>query len=195
MIVFVRHGQTAVNREGCFQGRLDAPLTELGRDQARLVAQRLSTSGAELVLTSPLVRASETAHAIADASGAAVELDDRLLEIAYGEWDGLKLGDVTVEQWETWRHDPSFTPPGGENLLAVSARVVDFCADRLDADRTVIAVSHVSPIKAAVAWALGVGTEVTWRMHLDVASISRVARRGTGPPLLASYNETAHLDV
>jgi broad specificity phosphatase PhoE len=58
----------------------------------------------------------------------------------------------------------------------------------------VVAVSHVSPIKAAVTWALGIGDAATWRMHLNVASISRVDRRATGgPPVLAGFNETMHL--
>mgnify|MGYP003343543945 CR=1 FL=1 len=60
-------------------------------------------------------------------------------------------------------------------------------------DRTIVVVSHVSPIKAAVSWALGVGVEISWRCRLDQASITRVAI-GPGGPSLASFNETAHLD-
>jgi broad specificity phosphatase PhoE len=193
VIVFVRHGQTEVNREGRFQGRLDPPLTELGAEQARLVAAGLAGCGAELVLTSPLQRASATAGAIAEAAGAPVEVDDRLVEIDYGEWDGQPLGSVSRAQWARWRDEADFTPPGGESLLAVGERVASFCSDRLHADSIVVAVSHVSPIKAAVAWALGCDTDATWRMHLDVASVTRIDRRGDGPPLLLTYNETSHL--
>jgi broad specificity phosphatase PhoE len=193
VIVFVRHGQTAVNREGRFQGRLDPPLTELGAQQARLVAQGLAGCGAAVVLTSPLRRAADTAREIADAVGAPVEIDDRLVEIDYGDWDGQLLGSVSHAQWARWRDDAAFTPPGGESLVAVGERVARFCADRLSADTVVVAVSHVSPIKAAVAWALGAATDSTWRMHLDVASVTRLDRRGDGPPLLLSYNEVSHL--
>jgi broad specificity phosphatase PhoE len=193
VIVFVRHGQTEVNREGRFQGRLDPPLTDLGAEQARLVARGLADCGAELVLTSPLQRASDTARAIAEAVGVTVEVDERLVEIDYGDWDGQPLGSVSRAQWARWRDDADFTPPGGESLVAVGERVARFCADRLRADSIVVAVSHVSPIKAAVAWALGAHTDATWRMHLDVASVSRIDRRGDGPPLLISYNEVAHL--
>ncbi|HEX4491242.1 MAG TPA: histidine phosphatase family protein [Acidimicrobiia bacterium] len=193
MIVFVRHGQTAVNREGRFQGRLDPPLTELGLEQARLVAKSLVGCGADLVLTSPLQRASDTARAIAEAVGIAVEVDERLVEVDYGDWDGQPLGSVSRAQWARWRDDAAFAPPGGESLIAVGERVARFCTDRLRADSFVVAVSHVSPIKAAVAWALGSDTDATWRMHLDVASVTRLDRRGDGPPLLLTYNETSHL--
>jgi broad specificity phosphatase PhoE len=193
VIVFVRHGQTEVNREGRFQGRLDPPLTDLGREQARLVAEGLAGCGAQIVLTSPLQRASDTARAIGQVAGVPVEVDERLVEIDYGEWDGEPLGSVSRAQWARWRDDISFTPPGGESLVAVGERVARFCTDRLRADSIVVAVSHVSPIKAAVAWALGSDADATWRMHLDVASVSRIDRRGDGPPLLLTYNETSHL--
>ena len=192
MIVFVRHGQTLVNREGRLQGRLDAPLTDLGLEQARLAANGLADCGATLVLTSPLQRAAGTAAEIARALGAPVEVDDRLVELDYGDWDGRKLGEVSPDEWEQWRRDPSFSPPGGESLEAVGRRVAEFCTEWSGSDRTVVAVSHVSPIKAAVVWALGVADATSWRMHLDVASITRIGSRG-GPPFLAGYNDTSHL--
>jgi broad specificity phosphatase PhoE len=193
VIIFVRHGQTEVNREGRLQGRLDAPLTELGREQARLVAAGLASSGAVAVLTSPLLRAAETAHEIASMLGVDVEADARLIEVDYGEWDGRKFSEVAPEEWGQWRDDVAFVPPGGESLLTVATRVGDFCSARLIAESTIIAVSHVSPIKAAVVWALGIGEEATWRMHLDVASLTRIGRRGEGPPFLAGYNDVSHL--
>jgi probable phosphoglycerate mutase len=193
VIVFVRHGQTVVNREGRLQGRLDSPLTDLGHEQARLAASGLADSGAELVLTSSLLRAVDTAREIAQAIGVPVEVDDRLVELDYGAWDGRRFGEVSAAEWEQWRNDPSFAPPGGESLEDVVARVGQFCDERLRPDHTVVAVSHVSPIKAAVVWALGVGEAAIWRMHLDVASVTRIGRRADGPPFLASYNEVGHL--
>ena len=89
----------------------------------------------------------------------------------------------------------TFAPPGGESLADLTRRVHAACDDLCDEarDTTVVVVSHVSPIKAAVAWALGAGPEVAWRTHLDPASISRIVigRRG---PLLRTFNEVAHLD-
>ena len=184
MILFVRHGETAPNRKGLLLGRSDPPLTDRGREQADELAQRLAALEPRAVLSSPLGRAQATAAPIAAAAGHAVEVDDRLVEIDYGEWDGQPLADLTAEVVSRWRADADFAPPGGESLRMVGGRVAGFCEERLGRD-VVVAVSHVSPIKAAVTWALGVGDELAWRMRLDVASITRIA---PGPVLLA-FNE------
>jgi broad specificity phosphatase PhoE len=102
---------------------------------------------------------------------------------------------VSPAEWAHWREDVSFAPPGGESLVSVAARVGQFCSDRLQPDRTIVAVSHVSPIKAAVAWSLGIGEEATWRMFLDVASVTRIGRRADGSPFLVGYNDVAHLSA
>ena len=190
MISFVRHGQTAVNRDGQLQGRVDAPLTTNGEEQAARLGAWFATRPAPArVLSSPLVRARQTAAAIAGAHGLTVTVDERLVELDYGDWDGTPLADVPASAWAEWRADPAFAPPGGESLVAVSARMISFCRDVLAGGDDVVAVSHVSPIKAAVCWALGTDERASWRMHLDLASITRVAARGE-TPYLASYNET-----
>jgi broad specificity phosphatase PhoE len=191
VILFVRHGQTEVNRAGRFQGRHDAALTPLGVAQADALGRALAALPIARVLASPLSRAQRTAAAIAGPHGLAVELDERLVELDYGTWDQRALADVTQQEWSAWRADPGFSPPGGESLLDVRARVAQLLDDLLG-DDVVVAVSHVSPIKAAVCVALGVDERATWRMHLDIASITRIGLRGTAP-YLASFNETAHL--
>src|SRR5581483_2325750 len=142
------------------------------------------------VISSPLRRARQTAEAL----GLPVEIDGEWIEVDYGEYEGLPYRDVPAELWQRWRTEPGFAPPGGESMAAVGARVRAAC-DRLQdeaSERNVVVVSHVSPIKAAVAWSLGVGDDVPWRMFLDVAAICRV---GVGPngPTLRSYNDTGHL--
>jgi broad specificity phosphatase PhoE len=187
---FVRHGQTAVNRDAQLQGRVDAALTAVGEEQAaRLGAWFASQPAPARVVSSPLRRARQTADAIASAHGLAVSIDERLVELDYGDWDGKPLADVPASAWAAWRADPAFSPPGGESLVDVSTRVVAFCHEMLAAGDDVVAVSHVSPIKAAVCWALGTDEGASWRMHLDLASITRVSARGE-TPYLASYNET-----
>jgi probable phosphoglycerate mutase len=200
VIAFVRHGQTAANKAGQLQGRFDAPLTADGEAQVERVAIALArTTPPKRIVTSPLVRARATAEAIAARCGIDVDVDERLVELDYGEWDQLGLADVPADAWRAWRESPSFRPPGGESLQMVTARVVDFCAEYLDEwrDDLIVAVSHVSPIKAAVCWALGTDETATWRMHLELASITRVGWRGDagGSPYLASFNETSHLRV
>jgi broad specificity phosphatase PhoE len=192
VIVFARHGQTAHNRDGRLQGRVDVPLSDLGERQAAALGHRYATEPVTRVIASPLQRAYATAAAIAEPHGLAVEIDERLIELDYGEWDGKALRDVPPESWASWRADPSFAPPGGERLSEVAARVAAFTSDA-NHDDLVIAVSHVSPIKAAVCVALGVGEDATWRMQLDVASVCRVGRRPDGSSYLLSYNETGHL--
>ncbi len=194
MIRFVRHGETAHNREGKFQGRADVELSARGLEQVARLATRLATADIAAVYSSPLARARQTAMAIAAVAGCEVEADDRLIELDYGEWDGRPLGDIGAREWAAWRADPTFAPPGGESLIAVTARVASFCRDRLaDRDHDVIAVSHVSPIKAAVCWALGVDERATWQMQLGLATITDIGARPDGSGYLSSFNDGAHL--
>ena len=191
MLVLVRHGQSELNAAGRLSGRLDAPLTDLGLAQAKAVAAALAEVGEPAaVISSPLQRARETAAAI----GLPVVVDERWIEIDYGPYDGWLLGDVPTEMWAAWRQDPSYAPPGGESLAALGRRVRQACEELLaDAERRVVVVSHVSPIKAAVAWALGVGDEVAWRMFLPPASLTTIGQGAAGPSL-HSFNVTAHLE-
>lgn len=190
MIVLVRHGQTAANADGLLQGRADRPLTELGERQADAVVAALARPAA--VISSPLLRARRTAAAF----GLPVTIDERWAELDYGDYDGRPLAAVPADEWDRWRADVTFAPPGGESLLDVGRRVRAACAELAGraGDRDVVVVTHVSPIKAAVAWALDVGDAVSWRLYCAVASITRVDVSERGP-VLAAYNQTAHLDA
>ena len=194
MISFVRHGETALNRDGRLQGRIDLELSERGLDQAARVAHRFATSTISAVFSSPLLRARQTAAAIAAVCGCEVEVDDRLIELDYGEWDGRPLSEMREMRATGWLTDPDFAPPGGESLVAVTARVEAFCRDRMAANGRAVAVSHVSPIKAAVTWALGVNELATLRMQLGLASITTVGMRANGSGYLVSFNDGAHLE-
>jgi broad specificity phosphatase PhoE len=188
MLVLVRHGRTAANAKGLLLGRLDEPLDEVGMVQAAEVAKVLGQPSR--VISSPLLRARSTAEAF----GVPVEIDDRWIELDYGELDGHPVSTVGVEVWARWRDDPTFVPAGGESLAALGERVISACSDLWEAaaDEDVVVVSHVSPIKAAVAFAIGLGAEMGWRSHLDQASITRISISPRGP-LLRSFNETGHL--
>jgi broad specificity phosphatase PhoE len=195
MISFVRHGETPHNREGRLQGRVDLELSERGLDQASRVADRFAGSTITNVYSSPLVRARQTAAAIAAVCGCEVEVDDRLIELDYGEWDGRPLSEMRSMRATGWLTDPDFAPPGGESLVAVTKRVESFCRDRLaSASGRAVAVSHVSPIKAAVTWALGVDELATLRMQLGLASITTIGARSDGSGYLVSFNDAAHLE-
>lgn len=191
MLILLRHGQTAANAQARLQGHIDLPLDEVGVEQARKCGEYLrATYGDLIVISSPLIRARQTAAAVSDT----VTIDKRFIELDYGDWDGVGLSDVDQQQWAQWRLDPAFRPPNGETLLELDARVQPALLELADQARTntVVVVSHVSPIKSGVAWAIGVGPETSWRMQLERASICRI---GIGPrgPALHSFNDTSHL--
>jgi broad specificity phosphatase PhoE len=172
VLIFVRHGRTAHNASRRLLGRLDIPLDPLGERQAAALANVPDLAKAARVVSSPLLRTRQTASAL----GLPVTLDERWLEIDYGSFDGCRLEDVPPEVWTGYRADPEYAPDGGESLGSVSRRVQEACSDLVveAVDVDVVVVSHVSPIKAAVAWALGAGDAVTWRLYLDTASVTRV---------------------
>jgi broad specificity phosphatase PhoE len=191
MIVFARHGQTAPNREGLVLGRADPELTDEGREQAARLAAALAGEPVTAILASPLLRARQTAEAIGEACEIPVGTDDRLIEIDWGSWEGRSTGTLAQSEVDRWKADKG-TAPEGESLDSLSQRVDSFCTEHLDGDGLVVAVSHVSPIKAAAAWAMGVDGAVAWRMFLGLASITRVGQ-GRSSPVLLSFNETGHL--
>jgi broad specificity phosphatase PhoE len=191
VLILVRHGQTSANAGGLLQGRMDLPLDDEGRIQAMRTGAHIRQNFPHArVIASPLRRAVDTARAISDE----VEIDERFIELDYGQWDGRAMSDVDPAQWAQWRRDPLFRPPGGESLVELEQRVTPALEQlRLEAqERDVVVVSHVSPIKCAVTWALEVDSHVTWRFHLDRASICRIAVTARGLSVL-SMNEVAHL--
>jgi broad specificity phosphatase PhoE len=209
MILLVRHGRTAANARGLLLGRDDPALDDEGRRQSVRLAGELASLDVARVVTSPLARCRQTAEAIAGAlaptaetargrsSGRGtvpVEVDERWIELDYGAFDGLASAEVPAATWAAWRADPAWAPEGGESLATLGERVRRACDElvSLARERDVVIVSHVSPIKAAVAWALGVDDAVAWRMWLTPASISRIGFTGSAPSL-RSFNEVAHL--
>lgn len=195
MLILARHGRTEANAQRLLLGRKDVPLDDLGALQAAASGAALEALCPTRIISSPLLRTRATAEAISAACGGIpVELDEQWLEVDYGIYDGSPLADIPHEVWQHWRTDMGWVPPEGESLASVGARVRDAC-DALAAQAAtedIVVVSHVSPIKAAVAWALGMGDEASWRMFCDVASVSRIRTSG-GDPTLVSFNETAHL--
>ena len=188
MLILVRHGRTALNAAGLLQGRIDAPLDAAGEEQARLVADSLPAP--DRIISSPLQRAVQTASAF----GVPVEIDPRFIELDYGDLDGSPVADIEPATWATWQGDLDFVPAGGESIAALGERVRGGLEALWDecVSSNVVVVSHVSPIKAAVAWALGVDDGVAWHMHLATASITTIGIRGTRP-VMHSFNDTGHL--
>jgi len=205
-LLLARHGRTEANARGVLLGREDPPLDETGEAQAAALAGALGSGRfgqVVAVVSSPLRRTMRTAEHIAAVAGVGVQIDERLIELDYGEFEGMPVGGLPQETWLEWQTDVDFRPPGGETLAELGARVRECCVEWADlvgarsaepggAGANVVLVSHVSPIKAAVAWALDAGDDLAWRAHLDPASLTRVLLRG-GRPALGLFNETAHL--
>jgi broad specificity phosphatase PhoE len=192
VLVLLRHGESTANAAGLLTGRGDVPLTAHGERQAARLGGCLGAVRA--LRSSPLGRARATAAALG--VDRQVELDDRWVEVDYGELDGVPLTDVPAGDWSRWRTDPGHRPPGGETMREVFARVAPACEELFCAadrgararDGDVVVVSHVSPIKCAVAWALGAGPELVWRLHLSTGSLTRLSWTA-GRVVLLTYNE------
>jgi len=186
VLILVRHGRTALNASGRLQGRVDEPLDDVGHEQAVAVAKLVGP--VDELISSPLVRAQQTAQAF----GMPFEVDERWVELSYGIYEGVLHADVPSEAWDHWRVNPFWVPEGGESLAELDGRVRAALAELAGraAQRDVCVVSHVSPIKTAVAWALGCGVEIGWRSHLSQASVCRIDIRRTGP-VLYKFNEEA----
>jgi ribonuclease H / adenosylcobalamin/alpha-ribazole phosphatase len=197
--LLLRHGATALSAERRFAGRGDIPLTAAGERQAAAAAARLAERGGiDLIVASPLRRALRTAEVAAAATGVPLQVDDDLAETDFGEWEGLTFAEASArcpDELTRWLASADVAPPGGESFAAVASRV-GRAADRLLAAhprRTLLLVSHVTPIKALACRALLAPPGAMFRMHLDVASLCEINWFADGPALVKSLNDTAHL--
>ncbi|WP_433431273.1 bifunctional RNase H/acid phosphatase [Nonomuraea sp. CA-141351] len=199
-LLLLRHGETELSVERRFSGLGDAELTPSGLAQAAAAAERLSREPYRLdvIITSPLKRAMQTAEAVAQRTGLDVEVDEDLRELDFGEWEGHTFTEVQ-RRWPAelaaWLADPEIAPPGGESF-ASTARRVQAAGERLVEryeGKTVLAVSHVTPIKMLLRLALMAPLESLYRMHLDLACLSLIEYYADGPAVVKSFNDTSHL--
>lgn len=191
MITLIRHGQSTTNEQGLLVGRSDAHLTELGERQARALAPWLVDVNE--VWVSPLARARETATLAIPGREQVVK--ESFIEVDYGGLDGTSLKLFTTEHWRAFEFDHDVAFGGGESLADVDKRVHAQLEELLEDESSLLhsptrhlaIVSHVSPIKSAVIWALGVSGATTWRMRLENGSMSVIGVRAHGPQLIR-YN-------
>jgi phosphoserine phosphatase len=152
-VYVARHGETEYNREGRYQGRRDSALSALGRRQAAALAEKLSASAAVRVISSPLGRSIETARPIAERLGVALELDERLIEIAHGPWEGrlrVELEREDPARMAMWRSEPQAVQfEGGESVGGVDARWRSFAA-ACPANLDTIVVTHDILVRLAI---------------------------------------------
>ncbi|MFE5117999.1 bifunctional RNase H/acid phosphatase [Streptomyces sp. NPDC056669] len=200
--VLLRHGETPLTPEKRFSGSggTDPGLSDVGRHQAERVAAALAARGTiQAIVTSPLRRCRETADAVARRLGLDVRVEEGLRETDFGAWEGLTFAEVKErypDDLEAWLASTKVAPTGGGESFATVTRRVALARDKLIArytGRTVLLVTHVTPIKTLVRLALGAPPETLFRMELSAASLSAVAYYADGNASLRLLNETAHL--
>jgi broad specificity phosphatase PhoE len=134
---------------------------------------------ADIVVSSPLARARQTAAVF----GHPITVDERWIERDYGSYDDGPPEALSPQDWARWRSDEAFTPDGIEPESSIRTRVTAACEELSTqaVSSVVIVVSHVSPIKSAIAWALGVHGTLAWRLYVEDAGVSRVDITEDGP--------------
>ena len=201
-LVLLRHGETPLTPQKRFSGSggSDPALSDTGRHQADRVATALAARGTvQDVISSPLARCRETAEIVAARLGLDVRIEDGLRETDFGAWEGLTFAEVRErypDDMSTWLSSPDAEPTGGGESFEAVAHRVGAARDKLLAahtGRTVLLVSHVTPIKTLVRLALGAPPEALFRMELSAASLSVVAYYADGNASVRLLNETSAL--
>ncbi|WP_406001199.1 bifunctional RNase H/acid phosphatase [Streptomyces sp. NBC_00829] len=200
--VLLRHGETPLTPEKRFSGSggTDPSLSPVGLRQAEAVASALAARGTiQDIVSSPLKRCRETAEAVATRLNLDVRIDEGLRETDFGAWEGLTFAEVQErygDDLKAWLASAKVAPTGGGESFATVSRRIAAARDRLTTrymGRTVLLVTHVTPIKTLVRLALGAPPESLFRMELSAASVSAVAYYSDGNASLRLLNDTSHL--
>jgi broad specificity phosphatase PhoE len=197
-IYLIRHGQTDWNKDKIFRGRADVPLNEHGRKEAAALGQHLKDVRPDACYASPLSRACETAEAAVRQHGIAIRLDEGIIDIDYGEWQGIADADVRKRfpdlhaQWHENPHRVRF--PGGESLAMVRRRArTSLERVRTDVpDGIVFMVAHRVVTKVIVCAVLGLSNAAFWKIRQDNCAYNIVELSENGAVVVV-MNETCHM--
>lgn len=203
----IRHGETDCSRERRFAGRLDVVLSERGRRQSEAVAAALAERPLGAVYASPAACARAAAEAVAAPHGVAVMVEPAFAEMAFGEWEGLSETEWSARfpaAGEAWTREPHLvTPPAGERLDAVAARVGRGVGElrAAHAGQTVALVTHAIVTRLIVLDALGLGLDRLWCVDASPAGITEIeyeraeADGGRGWTVVHRMNTVSHLET
>ena len=176
-IIMVRHGQSESNVLKTFTGQLDAPLTQIGQQQARLMAEYLDKYHVDKIYASSLQRAVDTADAIAKRQNCSMVACDAIKEIYSGCWQGLTFDEIAEkypQTYQVWRTDiGNATPEGGETCAQIYDRVTTFFQKLLtESEETVCLVCHAIPIRMMESYIKGssvaAAQEISWVPNASV---------------------------
>jgi broad specificity phosphatase PhoE len=180
------------------QGQMDPPLSELGRSEARCLADRLAGGRWAALYSSDLIRAMDTATAVAERAGVTPIPTPELREINLGDWEGLAVADLATrypKEWEAWRTQPSWDlVPGGEGEAAFVARSVSVTRRLMEAHpgEDILAVTHGGVIQVVLAHMVGASAHGFFPFRISNTSLTVLEKRTRGI-VVASVNDTCHL--
>ncbi len=199
-IIAIRHGETAWNVDTRIQGQLDIPLNDTGRWQAERLARALAAREAiDVVYTSDLLRAWETARPVAEATGAPLHTDEGLRERGFGSFQGKTFTEIEAampDEAQRWRQrDPFWAPPGGESLTAMRRRVIETLhalASRHVGEQIVM-VAHGGVMDVLYRAATGQELQAPRTWQLGNTAVNRLLWSPEGLSLVG-WSDTSHLD-
>jgi len=170
-LLLARHGETDWNRERRFQGQLDVPLNATGHEQARQLAERLAREPFQVIYTSDLRRAYDSA-ALVSGGHVTICADERLREMHYGAFQGLthvEMEALHPNIYAAWQPTRRQVPPGGETVTQFAARIDSFLHDmaaRFDDDHTVLVLSHGEVLQMLICLALDFPAARYWQFSV-----------------------------
>lgn len=196
-ILLIRHGRTEWNAAHRFQGRTDIPLSDTGRVQAEKLANRLASWPIDVVYSSPLLRARQTAEAIAERHGKETVILDDLVEVNFGPWEGMYLKTLREKDHErlhAWFKDPFFhAPEGAENWEEIRVRIERAVASILQKrDEHIVVVSHGGIMRALFVVLLNLDPHSAWNIKTSNCAISGIEVR-EHQTSMAFSNDDLHL--
>jgi broad specificity phosphatase PhoE len=199
-IYLIRHGQTEWNKEKIFRGRKDIPLNGRGREEAQALADHLAEFDFAACYASPLGRAFETAEIVARPHRLPVQVDEGIIDINYGVWEGISDDEVQkrfrslYEKWHSEPHRVRF--PGGESLIMVRRRTLSALEGirSKHPDEHVLVVSHRAVNKVVLCAMLGLGNDAFWRIVQDNCAYN-ILILSKESSVVALMNDTCHMQM
>ena len=196
-LVLVRHGETEFNRADVFRGRVDLPLNERGKRQAKAAAGRLAAEELDDFYSSPLQRSMQTAAAIAEPHGGEVRPLEYFMDVDYGQWSGKNIGEIQASwprEFALWAEDPgSAVFPGGEAVSDVRRRLeegLEWLAGEHNSG--VLLVGHKLINRMILCIVLGLPTSGIWKVEQSNGAINHISWGERGW-VLRSMNDVSHL--
>jgi len=198
-LYLIRHGETVWNTESRAQGSKDIKLSEVGRMQAKLLANRLQHYPIDHIFSSDLTRAYETAIILGNSLGLVVEKIGNLREMSFGVWEGLTIEEIKNKygsHYSVWRDKPSNANiPNGEMLLEVQKRGLKAIHHLINnyKDKNIAIISHGTIIKTILLGILDIDLSNFYKIKQDNTSLNIIDFKNYGP-VINTLNDVAHLE-